>query len=58
MPVLMSMMISQILKFVESLKTKKSQYLENKTLLFLQTEKLIIKKIFLVEVTFKKFFVV
>ena len=37
----MSMMTSQILKFLNFRKTQKSRYLENETLFFLQIKKLI-----------------
>ena len=36
----MSMMTSQILKFVDFPKTQKSRYLENETLFFLQIKKI------------------
>ena len=57
------MMVSQILKFVDFIKTQKSRYLVNETLFFPQIKKSLIthkelfyifkfKNIFLVEVTF------
>ena len=60
-------MTSQILKFVDFIKTQKSKYLENKTLFFLQIKKtllynytsihikgyFIVKNSFVAEVTFK-----
>ena len=57
----MSMMMSQILKFVDFTKTQKSKYLENKTIFFLQIKNSLItyqgllygKKTFAVELTFK-----
>ena len=57
----MSMMMSQILKFVNFTKTQKSRYLENVTLFFLQIKKFINytskatlwqKNTFVVELTF------
>ena len=59
----MSMMTSQILKFVDFTKTKKCRYLENETLFFLQIKKSLIthqgllygKNTFVAEVIVKLF---
>ena len=59
---ILSMMTSQILKFEDSSKTRKSRWLENETLFFLQIKKNhyihingdMAKNSFLVEVTFKR----